>query len=58
VPLKLVSFKCGPNPLNKKPMCGGEATATLKRSEFGMTAALGAASDEVKIIIPFEAAKE
>jgi polyisoprenoid-binding protein YceI len=58
VPLKVIRFKCGPNPFNKKPMCGGEATAVIKRSEFGMTAALAAASDEVKIIIPFEAIKE
>ena len=27
VALKVTSFKCGPNPFNKKPMCGGEATA-------------------------------
>jgi polyisoprenoid-binding protein YceI len=39
-------------------MCGGEATATLKRTDFGMKAALGAASDEIRIVIPFEAAKE
>jgi polyisoprenoid-binding protein YceI len=56
--LKVNNFKCGPNPFNKKPMCGGEATGTLKRSEFGMKAALMAASDEVKISIPFEAARE
>ena len=58
VALKVTSFKCAPNPFNKRPMCGGEATATLKRSDFGMKAALGAASDEIRIVIPFEAAKE
>jgi len=58
VALKVTSFKCAPNPFNKRPMCGGEATATLKRSEFGMKAALGAASDEIRIAIPFEAARE
>jgi len=26
VALKVVKFKCAPNPMNKKPMCGGEAT--------------------------------
>jgi polyisoprenoid-binding protein YceI len=56
--LKVTNFKCGPNPFNKKPMCGGEATATFKRSEFGMKAALGAASDDIKIIIAFEGTKE
>ena len=58
VALKVTSFKCAPNPFNKRPMCGGEATATLKRTEFGMKAALGAASDEIRIVIPFEAARE
>jgi polyisoprenoid-binding protein YceI len=59
VALKVTSFKCAPNPFNKKQMCGGEATATLKRSDFGMKYALPlAASDDVKIVIPFEAVKE
>ena len=58
VALKVTSFKCAPNPFNKRPMCGGEATATLKRSEFGMKAAMGAASDDIRIVIPFEAARE
>ncbi len=58
VALKVTAFKCGPNPFNKKPMCGGEATGTLKRSEFGMKAALGAASDDVRLIIAFEGVRE
>ena len=58
VALKMANFKCGPHPFNKKPMCGGEAAATFKRSDFGMKAALGAASDEVKITIAFEGLKE
>ncbi len=58
VALKLTTFKCGPNPFNKRPMCGGEATGTFKRSDFGMKAALAAASDEVKITIAFEGVKE
>jgi len=58
VALKFTTFKCGPNPFNKRPMCGGEATTMFKRTDFGMKAALGAASDEVKITIAFEGAKE
>jgi len=58
VALKVTNFKCAPNPFNKRPMCGGEATATLKRTDFGMKAALGAASDDVRIVIPFEAVRE
>ena len=56
VMLAVEDFKCGPNPLNKKPMCGGQATATIKRSDWGMTANLPyAPADEVKLIIPIEA---
>src|SRR4249919_3389270 len=30
VSLALTSFNCGPHPMNKKPMCGANATATIK----------------------------
>lgn len=56
VTLKVEDFTCGPNPLNKKPMCGAEATATIKRSDWGMTANLPfAPADAVKLVIPIEA---
>ena len=58
VALKVTSFKCAPNPFNKRAMCGGEATASLKRSEFGMKGVMMAAGDEIRITIPFEGAKE
>ncbi len=60
VNLKVDNFTCGENPFNKKPMCGAEATATIKRSDFGMTSGLNTASpaDEIKLIIPIEAYKE
>ncbi|MEP7329202.1 MAG: YceI family protein [Betaproteobacteria bacterium] len=55
VDLTITDFKCGPHPFNKRNMCGGEATATIKRSEFGMKYGIPvAASDEVRIVIPFE----
>ena len=58
VTLAIVNMTCGPQPFNKKPMCGGEATATIKRSEWGMTGGLPLApGDEVKLIIPIEAYK-
>ena len=58
VALTIVNLVCGPQPFNKKPMCGGEATATIKRSEWGMTAGLPLApGDEVKLVIPIEAYK-
>ena len=56
VTLVVSSLVCGPHPFNKKPMCGGEAKATIKRSDWGMTAGLPLApGDEVKLIIPIEA---
>ena len=59
VTLKIVSFACGENPFNKKPMCGGEASASIKRSEWGMTAGLNSSSgDEVRIVIPIEAYRD
>jgi len=58
VTLKVASFTCGEQPFNKKPMCGAEATATIKRTDWGMNNSLKAASDEVKLILPVEAYRE
>ena len=60
VSLKVVNFVCGENPFNKKPMCGAEATATIKRSDWGMTDGLKISNpgDEIKLMIPIEAYKE
>jgi len=60
VSFKVVNFVCGENPFNKKPMCGAEATATIKRSDWGMTNGLNVnnPSDEIKLMIPVEGYKE
>jgi polyisoprenoid-binding protein YceI len=60
VSLKVVTFTCGENPFNKKPMCGAEATTTIKRSEWGMTDGLkiNNPADDIKITIPIEAYRE
>ena len=50
-------FKCGDNPMNKKPMCGANISGTIKRSDFGMTKYVPAISDEVQIRVPVEAFK-
>lgn len=56
VTLNVENFRCGAHPLNKKPMCGGAATAVIKRSDWGMTAGLPyAPGDEVTLRIPIEA---
>jgi len=51
-------FKCGLNPLNKKPLCAGDVSANIKRSEFGLVKYLGAVGDDVKISVPVEAYKD
>jgi polyisoprenoid-binding protein YceI len=56
VALAVDDFRCAPNPFNKKPMCGGESTATIKRSDWGMTAGIPyAPADEVTLRVPIEA---
>lgn len=57
VELKVANFVCGQQTFNKKPMCGAEATTTIKRSEFGMTSGLeiGNPADEIKLTLPVEA---
>ena len=56
--LAVSNFRCAPHPMLKKPACGADVTATLKRSEFGMTKYVPAVSDEVKISVPVEAVKD
>ena len=59
VPLKVVGFVCLEQPFNKKPMCGGDATATIKRSDWGMTQGIPySPADEVTLRLPFEGYRE
>ena len=57
VTLNVAKINCGPNPFNKKPTCGMNATGTIKRSDFGITYGLPAVGDEVKLNIQIEAVK-
>jgi polyisoprenoid-binding protein YceI len=47
--------KVGQHPLRKAPAAGFDATATLKRSDFGITKYLPNVADEVKIHVVAEA---
>jgi polyisoprenoid-binding protein YceI len=59
VKLTVANFVCGDHPFNKKPMCGAEVTAAIKRSDWGMKYGVPkAVGDDVKIMIPVEAYKE
>jgi polyisoprenoid-binding protein YceI len=58
VSLTITHFYCGTNPVMKKPACGADATASIKRSDFGVSAFVPGISDEVKILIGVEAFKD
>jgi polyisoprenoid-binding protein YceI len=58
VTLTINAFNCGVHPINKKNVCGADASATLKRSEYGMTKYVPGVSDEVKLQIQVEAFKD
>ena len=44
-----------PHPVSKKEMCGGNATGTVKRSDFGMKFGIPAVGDEIRLQVQFEA---
>lgn len=56
--LTVSNFRCAPHPMNKKQACGADISATLKRSEFGMTKYVPAVGDEVNISVPVEAIRD
>ncbi len=58
VTLTVTAFNCGPNPGNKKAMCGADLVGSIKRSDFGMKYAVPLVSDEVKLFIAVEGYKE
>jgi len=51
-------FSCGHHPINKRALCGGNATVQIKRSEFGMLKGLPGIADDVRIVIPVEAFRD
>jgi polyisoprenoid-binding protein YceI len=56
VTLKVTSFKCvDEHPMEKTPACGANASASIKRSDFGFTYALPAVLDEIKLEVEIEA---
>jgi polyisoprenoid-binding protein YceI len=58
VHLTIDHFHCGLNLINMKNTCGANATAAIKRSDFGVDKYVPAVSDEVKIEIQIEALKD
>lgn len=59
VPLTIKDFRCGSQYLTRRPVCGAEVTATIRRSDFGMTGGLPSdVGDDVRIVIPVEAVRQ
>jgi len=58
VTLTIDRFTCGPHPFTKKAVCGADASATIKRSDFGIKYALPVVGDEVKLRIQVEAIRD
>ncbi|HEC18897.1 MAG TPA: polyisoprenoid-binding protein [Gammaproteobacteria bacterium] len=57
ISLDVKSINCGVHPFSKKQVCGFDATARLKRSDFGIKYALPAVGDEVNLELEVEASK-
>jgi polyisoprenoid-binding protein YceI len=58
VALSVADFKCAIHPATKKPACGAEVTANIKRSEFGMTKNQASTADDVNIAVAIEAIQQ
>lgn len=57
VKLDVTSINCGVHPMNKKEVCGFDAKASFKRSDFGITYGLPAIGDDMTLLIGAEGVK-
>lgn len=58
VSLNVTSFRCIQHPVNKRDMCGADASVAIKRSEWGIKRGATGIGDDVKISVQIEAHKE
>jgi polyisoprenoid-binding protein YceI len=58
VKLTINSFKCIMHPMLKREVCGADAAANFKRSDFGIAFGVPTFSPEVKLAIQVEAVKQ
>jgi len=56
--LTVDAWKCGPHPVSKKEMCGGNASGHLKRSDYGMKFLQTNVGDDYRIFVGFEAYRD
>ncbi len=52
--LKIERWVCKDHPFSKKPVCGGNASGALKRTDFGMKYGVPAVGDEIRLYVEFE----
>ena len=59
-PVTLIAqqFNCVNHPVNKKPMCGGEFTANIRRSDWGMKYGVPNLGDDMLLRINVEATRD
>jgi polyisoprenoid-binding protein YceI len=57
VTLDVNNMKCGVHPFSKKEVCGFNATAAIKRSDFGVKYGLPAIGDDMNLTFEVEAVK-
>ena len=57
VTLKINKFKCIEHPMLKREVCGADATAEFKRTDFGLNYGTPRFAPEVKLSIQVEALK-
>ena len=58
VTLTAQNFNCITHPVNKKAMCGGEFTASIKRSDWGIKYGIPGTADDMLLRIGVEAVKD
>ena len=58
VSLNVSMFRCIQHPVNKRDMCGAEASTAIKRSDFGIKRGAVGIGDDVRISIQIEAIKQ
>ena len=58
VTLTVTSFNCKMHPAFKKEFCGADATATIKRTDWGMKYGVPNVGDDVRLDIQIEAIKD
>ena len=57
VTLDVTSINCGTHPFNKKDMCGFDAEASIKRTDFGVNYGMPAIGEVLDLNIELEAVK-